>query len=180
MWDFCLFPFGAESLFPIALWVSHFQALLAFKSRGSGSSPVVQWVTNPTNINGDVGAIPGLRIWHCHELWYKSQMWFRSPIAVAVALSGRCRTDSIPGLGTSIYLRCDPKKGGKKARGSTGFFLGKDSWAGVINVGPGLYSLGRTSAIVIILSVPGVVDLDYIKSLPLLSILLDSHPFSYL
>ena len=39
---------------------------------------------NLTNINEDVGSIPGLRIQRCLELWCRSQMQLGSHIAVAV------------------------------------------------------------------------------------------------
>ena len=29
--------------------------------------------------------VSGLRIWCCHELWYRSQMWLGSDVAMAVA-----------------------------------------------------------------------------------------------
>ena len=46
----------------------------------------------------------GLRIWHCHELWYKSQTRLGSRVAVAVVYAGRNGSDSTPSLGTSICL----------------------------------------------------------------------------
>ena len=45
-------------------------------------------VTSPTRIHEDAGLIPGpvsrLRIWHCHELQWRSQTWLGSCIAMAV------------------------------------------------------------------------------------------------
>ena len=32
-----------------------------------------------------LASLSGLRIWHCHELWYRSQMQLGSGIAVALA-----------------------------------------------------------------------------------------------
>ena len=56
---------------------------------------------NLTRICEDVGMIPvllsGLRIWHCCELWYRSQTWLGSSVAVAVAQTGSCGSNSTPG-----------------------------------------------------------------------------------
>ena len=42
---FCLNPLRVESLLPTAFWLSHMQALLAFKVRGSGGSS--SWCRTP-------------------------------------------------------------------------------------------------------------------------------------
>ena len=54
-----------------------------------------------------------LRIWHCHELWYRSHLQFGSGV-VAVAYAGSCSSDSTPSLGTSICHKCGSKKIRKK------------------------------------------------------------------
>ena len=59
----------------------------------------------------------GLRIQHCHELWYRSQMQLRSAVAVAVAQASSRSSHSTPGLGTSICHGRGPKK--KKKKGKT-------------------------------------------------------------
>jgi len=33
---------------------------------------------------GFLALLSGLRIWHCHQLWYRSLMWLGSGVAVAV------------------------------------------------------------------------------------------------
>ena len=43
-----------------------------------------------------------LRIWHCHDLWYRSQMWLGSCLAVAVAVAGSYSSNLTPNLETSI------------------------------------------------------------------------------
>ena len=60
--------------------------------------------------------LSGLRIQRCLELWCKSQMWLRSGVAVLVAVAGRCSSHLTPSLGTSICLKCDPKKPKKKKK----------------------------------------------------------------
>ena len=54
--------------------------------------------------------LSGLRIWHCHELWCRSQTWLRSGVAVVVAQTSSCSSDSTPVLGSSICYRCGPKE----------------------------------------------------------------------
>ena len=58
--------------------------------------------------------LSGLRIWRCHELWYRSQMQLRSRIAVAVAQAGSCSSYTAPILETSICHGCGPRKQKKK------------------------------------------------------------------
>ena len=62
-----------------------------------------------------LASLSGLRIQHCHELWWcRSQMQLRSRVAVAVVQVGSYSSDSTPSLGTSIYHGCNPKKDQKK------------------------------------------------------------------
>ena len=81
---------------------------------------VAQQVKNPTSIYKDEGLIPGPTqqaedlIHHCCELWYRSQMWLGPGIAVAVVQASNCSFNSTPGLETSIWHKCGPKKRGKK------------------------------------------------------------------
>ena len=77
-----------------------------------GSSHCGAMETNPTSIHEDAGLIPGFTqwsgIWHWRELWCRLQTCLRPHIAVAVA--GRCSSDSTPSLRTSICYGCSPKK----------------------------------------------------------------------
>ena len=57
-----------------------------------------------------MASLSGLRIWHCHELWYRSQMWLRSCVAVAMVWATSCSSDSTPSLRTSICPGCNLKK----------------------------------------------------------------------
>ena len=57
---------------------------------------------------GSLALLSGLRIWHCVELRCRLQTQFGSCVVVAVA--GSCSSNWIPSLGTSICLRCSPKK----------------------------------------------------------------------
>ena len=45
---------------------------------------------------------------------YRLQTQLGSSVAVAVAQARGYSSDSTPSMGTSIYLRCGPKKRGKK------------------------------------------------------------------
>ena len=51
--------------------------------------PVVQqkqtWPVSMRIWVWSLASLSGLRIKHCHELWYRSQTWLRSGIAVAIA-----------------------------------------------------------------------------------------------
>ena len=53
-----------------------------------GLPMVAQWLTNLTRIYEvwvqSLALFSGLRIWHCHELWWRSQMQLGSHIAVAL------------------------------------------------------------------------------------------------
>ena len=68
----------------------------------------------------------GLRIWGCHELWYRSQT--RPGSGVAVAQAGGYSSDQTSSLGTSICHRCSrketkdkkKKKKKKKRKGNEG------------------------------------------------------------
>ena len=57
-----------------------------------------------------LASLSELRIQHCHELQCRLQMRLRSGIAMAVLQAGSCSSDLTPSLGTSIYLRCDPRE----------------------------------------------------------------------
>ena len=68
---------------------------------------------NPTSKHEDVGSISGLsglRIQHCHELWFRLQMPLGSGVAVAVAVACSGSSYSTPSLGTSRCHGCSPKK----------------------------------------------------------------------
>ena len=41
-----------------------------------------------------LASFSGLRIWPCHELWYRLQTWLGSGVAVAVARASSCSSDS--------------------------------------------------------------------------------------
>ena len=58
-----------------------------------------------------LASLSGLRIWHCHVLWYRSQTQLRSCTAVAEA-SG-CSSTLTPSLGISICCGCGPGKQNK-------------------------------------------------------------------
>ena len=74
-------------------------------------SAVMNLMSNCEDVDSVPGLTQGLRHWHCCELWCRSQTWLRSPIAaVAVAYTGKYRSDLTPSLGTFICCRCDPKK----------------------------------------------------------------------
>ena len=81
---------------------------------------MAQQLTNQISIHEDVGLIPGLaqwlRIWHCHELWYRSQTWLGSCTAVAEVQACDYSYNLTPSLGTSIGHGCIPKKKKKKER----------------------------------------------------------------
>ena len=67
------------------------------------------------------GSTPAFAQWikdrpHCSELWYRLHIWLRSGVAVAMAVAGRCSSDSSPSLGTSICHRFGPKKQKKKKK----------------------------------------------------------------
>ena len=57
-----------------------------------------------------LASLSGLRIWCCCELQCRSQMWLGPHVPVAVAQAGSCSSDLTPRLGTSICLRCSPKR----------------------------------------------------------------------
>ena len=75
---------------------------------------MAQHVTNTNSIRKDVGSIPGLSQWvkdlSCCELWCTSQTQLKSGVAMAVVQAGSFSSSSTPSLGTSICLRCGPKK----------------------------------------------------------------------
>ena len=60
--------------------------------------------------------LSGLRIRHCHELWYRSQTRLRSHIALAVEQAGGYSSDSAPSLGTAICCGSSPIKRKKKKK----------------------------------------------------------------
>ena len=49
-----------------------------------------------------LASLSGLRIRHCHELWWRWQTRLRSSTAVAVAWAGSCSSKWTPSLGASI------------------------------------------------------------------------------
>ena len=65
-----------------------FNKLFDWNRRLEIGVPVVALVLNLTSIHEDMGStlapLSGLRIWSCHELWYRLQIWLGSYIAVAV------------------------------------------------------------------------------------------------
>ena len=61
------------------------------------------WVRSPASLIG-------LRIQHCPELCCRSQTQLGSGIAVAVAQAASYSFNQTSSLGTSICLRCSPKK----------------------------------------------------------------------
>ena len=64
-----------------------------------GVPVVAQWIKNPASDHEDVDSIPGL------------SQWVKDPVQ-----AGSCSSDLTPGLGTSICLRCSPKKKKKKKK----------------------------------------------------------------
>ena len=68
-----------------------------------------------------LASLSGLRIWRCHELWFRPQMRLRSGVAVAVA--GCCSSDSIPSLETSVCLRCGSKKKKETNKQTKNYFV---------------------------------------------------------
>ena len=54
--------------------------------------------------------LSGSRIRCCRELWCRSQTQLGSVVAVTMVQASSYSSDSTPCLGTSIYLRCGPKK----------------------------------------------------------------------
>ena len=57
-----------------------------------------------------LASLSGLRILHCHELWYGLQTWLRSCVAVAVVQTSGYTSDWTTSLGTSTCRTCGPKK----------------------------------------------------------------------
>ena len=98
-------------------------------TKAEGVHVVAQQIKNPTSIHEDEGLIlaslTGLRIQHCHELWYRSPVGLKSDAAVAVAMAGSYSSKLTPSLGTSTYHRCGPKKAKKKKK-KTPRFTNKD------------------------------------------------------
>ena len=86
----------------------------------SGSSRCSAAETNLTKNHEVAASIPVLAQWLrircCHGLWCRSQTQLRSHIAVAVVQASGCSSDSTPGLGTSICLRCGPKNQKQKKK----------------------------------------------------------------
>ena len=56
----------------------------AFKSSENRSShhgsEVTTWLVSMRIQVRPLASLSGLRIWHCHELWYRSQMWLGSTL----------------------------------------------------------------------------------------------------
>ena len=57
-----------------------------------------------------LASLSGLRILHCHELWYRWQTRLGSGVTVAVAQASSCSYDQTLSLGLSIYCGCGSKK----------------------------------------------------------------------
>ena len=60
--------------------------------------------------------LPGLRIWHCCELWCRLKMWFGSWVAVAMEGAGGYSSDSTLRVGLCICHELNPEKQKKKKR----------------------------------------------------------------
>ena len=88
--------------------------------QGSRSSRRGAEEVNSTSVHEDMirplTSLSGLRIWHCQERWCGPQKRLRSYIAVAVAEASSWSSDSTPSPGTSIWLKCGPKKQGEKKK----------------------------------------------------------------
>ena len=57
-----------------------------------------------------LASLIGLRIQHCHKLWYRLQTRLRSHFAVAVMQVSSCSSSLTPSLGSSTCCTCVPKK----------------------------------------------------------------------
>ena len=57
-----------------------------------------------------LASLSGLRIRHCHELWFRQQARFGSCVALTVPQTGSYSSDLTASLGTSICPECSPKK----------------------------------------------------------------------
>ena len=71
--------------------------------------------------------LSGLRIWRCHELWYRLQTWLGSRVTLVQA--GSYSSNSTPSLGTSICHGCSPKKTQKEKKISE-----KKSWYNMVQL----------------------------------------------
>ena len=63
-----------------------------------------------------LASLSGSGTWCCHELWCRSQTRLGSRVAVAMVQAGSCSSNSTPSLGTSMCLKCSPKKEKKKKK----------------------------------------------------------------
>ena len=96
-WDFLVgLIFKITTCMELPLWLSGLRTqLISMK----------MWV-------GSLALLSGLRIQHCHKLWHMLQMQLRS--IVARLWHRRQLSSSLTSiLGTSICLRCSPKKNKK-------------------------------------------------------------------
>ena len=57
-----------------------------------------------------LASLSGLRIWHCHELWYRSQIRLGSGIAVAVVVVEVSATPPIRPQPGNLHIATPPKK----------------------------------------------------------------------
>ena len=64
----------------------------------------VRWRVQP------LASLSGLRIQHFCELWCRLKTRLRSGVAMAVVQAGSCSCNQTPSLGTSVCIKCSPKK----------------------------------------------------------------------
>ena len=87
-----------------------------YRSSCCGSAEMSSGLVSMRMLVRSLALLSGSGIWHCCELWCKWQTWFGFCVAVAVAVAGRCSTDSTPSLGISICCRCASKRKKEKKK----------------------------------------------------------------